>query len=120
MVYVKEDIDRKARTIEYIFLRMQARFNNIETRKNKDYALTLLGIAKQVKEATTTATDIDKLCRIATTLYKEYLNLLPYYDYEYEKIFLLSYVEKYGLDLEVLEALQRKNFKKIQEIISNA
>ncbi|MGC8942441.1 MAG: hypothetical protein ACP5KF_07270, partial [Sulfurihydrogenibium sp.] len=81
--------------------------------------LTLLGIAKQVEEAINTDTDINKLCRIMTTLYKEYLTLLPYDDYVYEERFVLAYVGLFGLDLEVLEALNKKDYVRIQRILSN-
>ena len=120
MECVKEDIEKEKRFINHVLITMQGRYNFIQNRKSKDQAVILIGIAKQVKEAVNTATDINRLCRITATLYKEFATLLPFYDYAYEWDFVLAYVEKYGLDLEVLEALQRKNFKKIQEIISNA
>jgi hypothetical protein len=100
-----------------MLMRMEACFNNIQTRKKRDYALTLLGIAKQVEEVINTDTDINKLCRIMTTLYKEYLTLLPYDDYAYEENFVLAYVELFGLDLEVLEALNKKDYVRIQRIL---
>jgi hypothetical protein len=41
------------------------------------------------------------------------------YDYVYEERLVLAYVELFGLDLEVLEALNKKDYARIQRILSS-
>ncbi|MGC9200985.1 MAG: hypothetical protein ACP5F8_03515 [Candidatus Aenigmatarchaeota archaeon] len=118
VVYL-EDLYKKMLdySIDSVITFMKEYFKSIQKKKDKDYALTLLGIATQLKD--TNITSFTKTYTILATLYKEFLNLLPKDDYEKEKDIVLGFVSKYGLDLDLLEALKKKDYAMIQRILSN-